>query len=174
VQFLYEEIFKRNELAAVRSYLEGIESLRTTSEKYCVSKSALHRWIARYQNHGENAFQGNYTKYTMEFKMDVLNHISEMGASIEEATALFNVSSTSVVRNWMHLFETQGIDALKPKMKERPPTIKKESKKNQSFEGSEETLRAEIEQLRMENAYLKKLQALIQKKAESQNKTKRK
>ena len=37
---------KETKLAAVRSYLEGIESLRTTSEKYCVSKSALHRWIA--------------------------------------------------------------------------------------------------------------------------------
>ena len=52
--------------------------------------------------------------------------------------------------------------------------MKKESKKNQAIEGSEETLRAEIEQLRMENAYLKKLQALIQEKVKSQNKTKRK
>ena len=119
-------------------------------------------------------FKESYTKYSFEFKMDVLNHINEMGASIEEATALFNVSSSSIVRNWMHLFETQGIDALKPKTKERPPSMKKESKKNQSIEGSEEALRAEIEQLRMENAYLKKLQALIQEKAESQNKTKRK
>ena len=38
--------------------------------------------------------------------------------------------------------------------------MKKESKKNQASEGSEEALRAEIEHLRMENAYLKKLASL--------------
>ena len=75
--------------------------------------------------------------------------------------------------NWKHLFETQGIDALQPKKKGRP-SMKKETKKNQPVEGSEEALQAEIERLRMENAYLKKLNALVQEKEKSQNKTKRK
>jgi len=49
----------------------------------------------------------------------------------------------------------------------------KESKKK-PVEGSEEALRAEIEQLKMENEYLKKLQALIQEKKNLPIKTKRK
>jgi transposase len=49
----------------------------------------------------------------------------------------------------------------------------KESKKQKSVEGSEEALRKENERLRMENAYLKKLQALIQEKEKRQNKSKR-
>ena len=40
--------------------------------------------------------------------------------------------------------------------------------------GSVEALQAEIEQLRMENAYLKKLNALVQNKEKSPKKTKRK
>ena len=42
--------------------------------------------------------------------------------------------------------------------------MKKETKKNQPVEGSEEAFRAELEHLRMENAYLKKLNALVQKR----------
>lgn len=52
--------------------------------------------------------------------------------------------------------------------------MKKETNKPQPAEGSEEALRAEIERLRMENAYLKKLRALIQEKEKLQKKTKRK
>jgi transposase len=50
--------------------------------------------------------------------------------------------------------------------------MKEVPKKNPPVEGSEELLRTENEQLRMENEYLKKLHALIQEKATSQNKTK--
>ncbi|GIO35139.1 hypothetical protein J2TS6_62800 [Paenibacillus albilobatus] len=53
--------------------------------------------------------------------------------------------------------------------------MKKESnkRKNQEVvEGSVEALHAEVERLRMENAYLKKLNALVQTKEKSPNKTK--
>jgi hypothetical protein len=63
------------------------------------------------------------------------------------------------VWNWKHLFETQEIDTPQPKKKGRP-SMKKDTKKTQPVEGSPEALLAEIERLRMENAYLKKLKAL--------------
>jgi transposase len=52
--------------------------------------------------------------------------------------------------------------------------IKKTSKKQAPVEGSIEALKAENDRLRMENAYLKKLNALVQNKQKSPNKTKRK
>lgn len=52
--------------------------------------------------------------------------------------------------------------------------MKKDTKKTQPVEGSQEALLAEIKRLRMENAYLKKLNALVQEKEKLQNKTKRK
>jgi transposase len=105
--------------------------------------------------------------------MDVINYIKETGASTEAASAVFNIPSSSTVWNWLHLFETQGIDALQPKKKGRP-SMKKETKKSPLVEDTEEALRAENERLRMENAYLKKLHALIQEREKLQNRTKRK
>ncbi|MBB3149969.1 hypothetical protein FHS16_000001, partial [Paenibacillus endophyticus] len=48
------------------------------------------------------------------------------------------------------------------------------TKRKEPAEGSVEALQAELERLRMENAYLKKLNALVQNKEKSPNKTKRK
>jgi hypothetical protein len=69
-----------------------------------------------------------------------------------------------------------SIDALKLKKKGRPTMNKKiqNIKKSTPVEGSIESLQAEIERLRMENAYLKKLNALVQSKEALQSKTKRK
>jgi transposase len=171
--FIMTKYSLETKLAAVTAYLEGVESFEATAKKHNVSPTMLKKWVAKYKKHGSAAFQGTYTNYSVEFKMDVINYINEMGASIEEATTVFNIPASGTVWNWVHLFETQGIDALRPKMKGRP-SMKKETKKTQPVEGSQEALLAEIERLRMENAYLKKLNALVQEKERLQNKTKRK
>jgi transposase len=54
------------------------------------------------------------------------------------------------------------------------PDKNKGSRKQEPSEGSVEALQAEIDRLRMENAYLKKLNALVQNKKKSPNKTNRK
>jgi transposase len=160
-------------LAAVNDYLDGGDSIRVIAKKYGVSKTMLHRWVTRFENHGKDGLLATYTNYSFEFKMDVLNYMNEVGASIEEATGVFNISSSGLVWKWKQLAETRGINALKPTLQESP-SMKNPPNKTQLVEGSEEALRAEIEQLRMENAYLKKLKALIQEKEKLQSKTKRK
>ena len=161
-------------LAAVQYYLNGSDSIRVTANKFNISKTMLHRWVKRFELHGAKGLEeGSYTNYSVKFKMDVLNYINETGASVEEAAVVYNISG-SLVYNWKYLYEANGEYALKIKTKGRPPTMKKQPKKSQPVEGSEEALRAENERLRMENAYLKKLAALIQEKEKLQNKTKRK
>jgi transposase len=59
------------------------------------------------------------------------------------------------------LFDKQGVDAFKPKAK-GAPSMKKYLKKKELVEGSQEAFIAEIEFLQMENAYLNKLNALVQ------------
>lgn len=160
-------------LKAIYAYLEGTESIMQTAQKYGVSKTLLHKWVVQFREQGLEAFQTTYTNYSFEFKMDVIHYMNDTGASYLEAATKFHVPSPQTVWKWKHLVDTEGIDALQPKEKGRP-IMNKKSKKNQPVEGSEEALRAENERLRMENAYLKKLHALIQEKEQSQNRTKRK
>jgi transposase len=105
--------------------------------------------------------------------MDVLNFMSESGTSLLDTAAIYNISAPTTILQWKRILEEHGVDALQPKEKGRP-SMKKEKKPTLAAD-SVEALQAEIDRLRMENAYLKKLNTLVQSKEEKlRSKTKRK
>ncbi len=160
-------------LKIVEHYLQTNCSKKSLARKFKVSRSDVQKWIAFYENQGEAGLVSTYTNYTEEFKLDVLNFMIETGTSLIETAAVFNIPAPSTILRWKKLLEKQGIRALQSKKRGRL-SMKKDTKKTQPVEGSQEALLAEIERLRMENAYLKKLNALVQEKEKLQNKTKRK
>lgn len=154
----------------MKRYLDGAESGKTIAKSIEVTPSLLREWIRRYESSGENAFEKCYTPYSTKYKLDVLNYMNEHGISIRETAALFNIPSYETLRKWKIAYETGGLDALHSKKKGRPTM--KDKKIKPVVEGSIEAVQAENERLRMENAYLKKLNALVQNKKQSPNKTK--
>lgn len=160
-------------LQAVLAYLEGTESFKSIAQQFKVSLTPLKNWVAHYRENGVEGLLTNYTNYEIQFKMDVLNYMNEFGASITQTAAVFNISSPSTILQWKREVEEKGLGAFLPKKKGRP-FMKKDIKKSVPVEGSLEAVKAENERLRMEVAYLKKLNALIQEKEKLQNKTKRK
>ncbi len=159
-------------LKIVEHYLQTNCSKKSLARKFKVSRSDVQKWIAFYENQGEAGLVSTYTNYTEEFKLDVLNFVIETGTSLIETAAVFNIPAPSTILRWKKLLEKQGIRALQSK--NGASIYEKDTKKTQPVEGSQEALLAEIERLRMENAYLKKLNALVQEKEKLQNKTKRK
>lgn len=161
----------------VLRYLKRNESIYTIAEEAGVSSPILSGWIRLYEQFGAEGFLKSYTSYSVEFKLNVLKYMKDTGTSSYDAAAIFNISSPGLIRNWRKLFETGGMDALYPKKKGRS-FMKKETKstvkKQLPVEGSMEALQAENERLRMENAYLKKLNALVQGQEKLQTKSKRK
>jgi len=163
---------KRN---AVEHYLNTNDSFKVTAKKHQVNYSLLREWVARTKEHGIESLNSKCTRYDIQFKMEVLNFMNNTGASPLQVAAMFNVPSPRTVRKWRSILESQGIDALR-KTSMGYATVKKKKtiapKKKQNV-NSQNDLQKEIEYLRMENAYLKKLHALIQEKEKSQKKTKR-
>ena len=164
-------------LQAVERYLNGNESYNTIAESIGATKSQVITWVKLFEAQGEKGFKKGYTSYSFEFKLDVLSFMNETGASLRETASTFNISSPGIVYQWEQLLKSMGLDALRPKKKGRP-SMKKEEKKIESqktiSEGSIDALQAKIERLEMENAYLKKLNALVQEQEKLQTKSKRK
>lgn len=162
---------------AIHRYQNGAEGVKTIAKSLGINHEVLRMWIRQYEYHGIKAFEKSYTAYSMPFKLDVLNYMNENGTSPNEAAVIFNISSPGIIRKWRSQFNEHGMNALKSKKKGRSLMTdkrKKITKKQEPAEGSVEALQAELERLRMENAYLKKLNALVQNKEKSPNKTKRK
>ncbi len=165
-----------DKLQAVKCYLNGNKSSNEIAKSIGTDNKAILKWAKQYEYNGDEAFIKPYTNYTRQFKLDVLNFMIEKGTSLNETAAIFKIPAPSTISVWRKQYETQGLDALQSKKKGRP-SLKKESNhhpKQSPVEGSREALEARIKQLEMENEYLKKLNALVQNKEKSPNRTKRK
>ena len=165
---------KEIKLAIVQGFNPALISQLEYSQKMGVTRAQFQFWLKLYDLHGEDGFNNSYTNYPVPFKLNVLNYMVQTGASLMDTAALFKISSYTIVYSWQKQMENGGIDALEPRSKGHP-SMKKETN-NQSkqvpVEGSPEALQTEIDRLRMENKYLKKLNALVQAKEKSPKKTK--
>ncbi|KMY28284.1 transposase [Lysinibacillus xylanilyticus] len=166
----------KDKLQAVERYLNGKESSYDIAKSMETDNKAILKWVKQYEYNGVEAFIQPYTNYTLEFKMDVLNFMIENGTSLNETAAIFKIPAPSTISVWRKQYEIQGLDALQSKKKGRPSMKKEFNKQSKQapVEGSTEALEARIKQLEMENEYLKKLNALVQNKEKSPNRTKRK
>ena len=138
-----------------------------------VSYQMIQGWVRLYQIQGADGFKKSYTSYSTEFKIDVLNYMNETGISSYDAAARFSISSPALIRTWRKNFHVYGLDALISKKKGRS-SMKKGIHPAKQVEGSVEALEERIKQLEMENAYLKKLNTLVQMQEKLQPKSKRK
>lgn len=161
----------------VLEYLEGGGSLKELAKKYGISS---HRtvldWVNRYKKYGDKAFNIRSPKSVFDgtFKMEVLEWMWSNRASLPETALRFDISTPSTIWSWEKKYREKGVEALFNR-RGRPKDMKTNHKHNQGREESFELekLQREIRMLRIENEYLKKLKALMQK-PENTDKSKRK
>jgi transposase len=159
----YNEQFK---LEVVQYYLCGNVGYGPTADHFKLDESMVRRWIGWFQAHGLDGLRKKFTAYSAEFKLLVLQHIWENEQSYRQTAALFNIRNPGILGVWERAYRDGGIDALKarprgkPKNMAAPPTEPEPPGENE--QRSRDELLAELQHLRMENAYLKKLRALVQ------------
>ena len=102
-------------------------------------------------------------KYTGEFKIKVVESIRKENLSYTEALKQFNIPSHSTILRWERIYLEEGKEALFEERRGRAKAsdgARKGRPKKLSKE-VEDDLVKENQRLRMENEYLKKLDALI-------------
>jgi transposase len=172
----YTEQFK---LAVVREYLDGVDGFRALSQRHgMTSRSLIERWVASYQHHGVAGLSKKRSWYSAEFKLSVLQHMWENQLSITQTATKFDIRRHATVGVWERAYRDGGFDALVPRPTVKPKKMTTPTTKPESLPGedkrSREDLLAELDYLRMENAYLKKLRALVQAKQSAAQPKKRK
>ncbi|MFC3041888.1 IS3 family transposase, partial [Virgibacillus xinjiangensis] len=147
-----------------RRYLDERISYRDLSDEVGVDHSTLRHWVKMVEYHGANAFTDTYTNYTPAFKMIVVERIEKEGASIRDAAAFYKIPDISMVRRWKKKWDLGGEDAFTScRRKERYPVKKKQPSSSHSNDSMDD-LKAELEYLRMENEYFKKVECLSSRK----------
>lgn len=170
----YSKEFK---LAVIQHYLSGRGGFKTVADRYGVKYAYVRKWVHAFEAHGQKSFIKGCAKYSGAFKLSVLRYMGQHQLSINQTAAHFNIPAPSSLLVWRRLYNEGGITALEPKPKGRPPMskpsdIKALLAKPLSSLTHEELLR-KAQYLEVENAYLKKLEALTQQKhLASKNKSK--
>ncbi|CAG2157839.1 IS3 family transposase ISRme12 [Cupriavidus campinensis] len=136
----------------------------------------MQRWVASYRQHGQDGLRKKRNPYSTEFKLSVLLRMWREGLSGEQTAALFDIRSPGCIGVWERRYHSGGIDALSPRPRGRPKTMpqaippKSPAEPVADDERPRKELLKEIEYLRAEVAYLKKLDALVQAKKAAQQK----
>src|SRR5699024_11824053 len=94
-----------------------------------------------------------HTRSKRDWSSDVCSSDLE---SFNNIALHFDIPEPSLIYSWYKLWQSKGIDGLS-KPKGRPSMSKKPKKKTDKKLTKEQQLEKEIELLRAENAYLKKL-----------------
>ena len=171
----YTEEFKHT---VVHDYLSSRDGLLAVARRHSVTnRSLVERWVCAYRLHGNAGLSKKRSRYGADFKLSVLQDMWENQASITQTAAKFDIRRHSTVGAWERAYREGGFTALMPPLR-RPkkmtiPTTKPEVPGGEDKRSREE-LMAELEYLRMENAYLKKVRALVQAQQNSAPAKKRK
>ena len=118
-----------------------------------------------YEEHGEKGLLKNLkSSYSGEFKQSVIEYMHKNHLSCTETAIHFNLGNNYIVSKWERIYYEEGPQALYEERRGRKKNMSSKPRKKKLSKEIEEDLIAENQRLRMENAYLKKLQALVQER----------
>ena len=163
------EYSDQTKLAVAEDYCMGHLGLREVARRHGVNVASLRLWAAAYRVHGAAGVQTKQRKfYSAEFKMSALQRMHSEKLSYRQVAALFNIRNRDIIGIWERAYEIGGVGGLLRHSAIRRTTMAEQTdtkvgtKKSDDETRTRQELLDELHQLRMENAYLKKLKALAQ------------
>ena len=152
--------------AAVQTYLSGVDGYRKVARHLSVDVSLLRRWVAAFEAQGNASPSKCGRRYTTAFKRSVIECRRAERLSYRQAAARFGIGQPSEIGIWERQYYSAGLENASASTSKRPAHMPKksvtplESLPPDDADRSYEQLLAELNYLRMENAYLKKLEEM--------------
>lgn len=166
---------KHVKLKAINAYLSRTNGVEQVAASFKICPRQLRDWLSVYKQHGADALapRQQHRHYTPEFKLAVLTYKRQHSASSPEVALRFHIPSASTILVWERRYNQGGTNALanrrgRPLMKKPKNAADPQVANKPWSELTPKELLREIEYLQAENAYLKKLEALIQENTRAQ------
>ena len=157
-------------LDVVECVLKKRYSTWEAAREHRVDQSCVRKWVNAYEYHGIEGLTRKHGTYSGQFKIDVIEYMHTNHLSIRQIAAKFGIPSPKSVRDWEHTYYEKGPQALLGERRGRKKmTDENKFPKYKPNKNIEEDLIAENQRLKMENAYLKKLNALVQERIQREN-----
>ena len=170
VHFIMSKYSYEEKLEAVLRVIEDGMSVRESAHILGTNIAPVQRWVARYRQFGPEGLLLKHGTYDGAFKVSVVEYMHENHLSLFQTAVKFGIPQDHTVGKWERIYYEKGPQGLyqdnrgrKSKMNSDKPKKKKLDKQ------TEEDLIAEVQRLRMENEYLKKLNALVQERIAREN-----
>ena len=166
----YSNEFK---LKVVKYYLDEHHSYPECMKEFNIpSMSIIRRWVDKYQLHGPSGLIRQIkASYDGNYKQNVVEYMHKNHLSATETATYFNLGNPDVVLRWERIYYEEGPQGLYIERRGRSRNMSCKSNKKLDKQ-VEEDLIAENQRLKMENEYLKKLNALVQERIKRENKKK--
>ena len=168
----YEKYNYEQKLKAVLAVIENYQTFRSAAAEIGTDKESVRRWVGLYKQFGTEGLLIKKRDFSLEFKLSIIRYMQENRLSFFKTAIEFGITNDSVLRKWYRIYNEHGVLGLMSKNLYRNNGMRS-GKPNQDEKTREELLK-ELEYLRAENAYLKKLQALVQERIAVENEKRQK
>ena len=159
-------------LKVIKYYQEGHGFTSTARYFNIPAKTTVQKWVRKYAANGSQGLIKNIkASYSGEFKQSVVEYMHTNHLSCLETAIKFNLAGDYVVSKWERIYYEEGPQALYVERRGRNKNMSSKPRKKKNVNVNEDLLR-EVQYLRMENEYLKKLNALVQERIKRENRKK--
>lgn len=157
-----------SKLMIVRYVLEENHSLWEAANFFGVAYQTIRMWVKHYENEGISGLTIKNKTYSGEFRVYVIEYMRKHNLSLVETAIRFSLPDHTRIRIWNKIYDEKGPQYLLEEHRGRKKMKSKRKKKSSNaLTSTEKELLKKIKYLETENAYLKKLNALIQEKEKS-------
>ena len=143
-------------------YLEGELSLKSVGKMYNIDSSTVRKWAYVNRKHGLKTLTGQKRHYDDNFRLNVVRDVIDNSLSIREAAVKYGIPAFNTISKWIKKYSEIdfSMKGQKEDLRPKTPAVYQRNRSTQLTISERE----ELEFLRVENAYLKKLKALAQEK----------